>query len=94
MKNNHPDLKVTELSKLMGKMWKELSDEDKRLYNDLAEADKKRSGSGSGSGSGRERILIAFVCFMQIRGRAFRRRLHLAQVPLDGRLRRRAKRLK
>lgn len=38
----HPDMKMVELSKMLGQMWKELSDEEKRPFDDLATADKRR----------------------------------------------------
>lgn len=41
-KAKHPDKKVTELAKLMGAAWKELSDEEKAPFVAKAEADKAR----------------------------------------------------
>jgi len=42
LKEDHPDLKVTDLAKLTGQKWKTLSDDEKQLFNDLASKDKER----------------------------------------------------
>lgn len=42
VKEENPEMKVTEISKKLGEMWRELSDEDKRKFLDLAEKDKAR----------------------------------------------------
>lgn len=42
LKEDHPDKKMTDLSKMMGKMWKELPEEEKRLFHDRAAQDKER----------------------------------------------------
>jgi hypothetical protein len=39
-KADNPDLKMTDLSKVMGTMWRELSDEEKRPYEEQAKAAK------------------------------------------------------
>ncbi|KAL1916519.1 uncharacterized protein VTP21DRAFT_5710 [Calcarisporiella thermophila] len=38
----NPDVKFTEVGKLLGAMWKELSEEEKKIYNDKASKDKER----------------------------------------------------
>jgi len=38
----HEGKKSTEISKVLGEMWKKLSDEEKKPYQEKAEADKKR----------------------------------------------------
>ena len=42
IRDENPEMKMTEISKKIGVMWKELSEEDKVKYNDLAEKDKER----------------------------------------------------
>ena len=38
----HPDMKVSDRSKLAGEMWKNMSDDDKKKYTDAANKDKTR----------------------------------------------------
>lgn len=40
---DNPDVAMTELSKIMGKMWKALSDKEKKPYNDKSAKDKLRA---------------------------------------------------
>jgi len=40
---DNPDVPMTELSKIMGKMWKDLSDKEKKPYNDKSAKDKLRA---------------------------------------------------
>ncbi len=40
---DNPDVQMTELSKIMGKMWKALSDKEKKPYNDKSAKDKLRA---------------------------------------------------
>lgn len=42
VKSENPDMKVTELAKELGEKWRGLSDEEKKPYLKLAEADKQR----------------------------------------------------
>ena len=42
VKEENPDLKVTEIAKVIGAKWKALTDEEKKKYNDMAEKDKER----------------------------------------------------
>lgn len=42
VKSQHPEFKVGEIMKELGKMWKELSDSDKAKYNELYQKDKAR----------------------------------------------------
>ena len=42
VKEQHPDMKVTEMAKVMGSKWKELSADEKQKYVDMAAEDKAR----------------------------------------------------
>lgn len=42
IKEAHPDWKVGDIAKELGKLWKEMSDEEKAPYNDIAAKDKER----------------------------------------------------
>ncbi len=42
MKEEHPELKTSEIMTKLGEMWKNLSAEDKIQWNEKAEEDKKR----------------------------------------------------
>ena len=42
VKSQHPEFKVGEIMKELGKMWKELSQDGKTKYNELYEKDKAR----------------------------------------------------
>ena len=42
IRDKNPDMKMTEISKEIGVMWKKLSDEEKAKYENLAEKDKER----------------------------------------------------
>ena len=42
LKKENPEIKVTEISSLASKQWKELSEEDKKEYIEKAEEAKKR----------------------------------------------------
>ena len=42
VKEQHPDMKVTEMAKVMGSKWKELSADEKQKYVDMATEDKAR----------------------------------------------------
>jgi hypothetical protein len=42
MKAKDPNGTILDFSKQCGQMWRELSDKDKKIYEDLAEADKLR----------------------------------------------------
>ena len=42
VKEENPDLKVTEIAKVIGAKWKALTDEEKQKYNDMADKDKER----------------------------------------------------
>lgn len=42
VKKLNPDKKVTELAKIFGSMWRELSDQEKEPYLQMVEKDKKR----------------------------------------------------
>ncbi|ORY24126.1 high mobility group box domain-containing protein, partial [Naematelia encephala] len=43
IKTENPDVSFGEVGKLLGAKWKSMSDGEKKPYNDLAEADKKRA---------------------------------------------------
>jgi len=56
VKKEHPDLKMTEVSKKLAILWKDIGEADKKKYNKMAEEDKKRyekekNESGSSSSS-------------------------------------------
>jgi hypothetical protein len=42
LKEDHPELKGTDVTKKMGEMWRGLSEDEKSLFADLAEKDKER----------------------------------------------------
>jgi len=42
VRKEHPELKITDVGKELGKMWKELGEEEKKKYMDQAAEDKKR----------------------------------------------------
>jgi hypothetical protein len=42
VRKENPSMKLAEIGKILSKMWKELSEEDKQKYNRLAEEDKDR----------------------------------------------------
>ena len=42
VKEQHPDMKVTEMAKVMGSKWKELSADEKQKYVDMAAEDQAR----------------------------------------------------
>jgi len=42
LKVTQPDLKVTEVAKEMGRLWKAMDAEDRKKYEDIAQLDKKR----------------------------------------------------
>ena len=42
IKEEKPDIKFTEMGKLIGEKWRELSSEDKKEFDDMANKDKKR----------------------------------------------------
>ncbi len=42
IKEEKPDIKFTEMGKLIGEKWRELSDDDKKEFEQMAEKDKKR----------------------------------------------------
>lgn len=42
MKKEHPDWKVTEISKHIGELWGQLNDSEKQPYIDRAEQDRQR----------------------------------------------------
>ena len=42
VKEENPNLKSNELSKIMGQMWRDMDSSDKKKYEDLAEKDKER----------------------------------------------------
>lgn len=42
LKEQFPDLKVTEMASKLGAAWKELDDKEKKPYQDQAEKDKAR----------------------------------------------------
>lgn len=41
-RKENPEMKMTEISKVLGQKWKEVSDEDKKAYEEKAKADKAR----------------------------------------------------
>ncbi len=63
VKEEMGDAKATEVTRKLGKLWKQLTDEDKQPYQECAEADKKRYAdemeaySGSSGGSGDEDVV-------------------------------------
>ena len=42
LRETHPDASMPEISKMIGERWKAMSEDDKKPYNDKAEADKAR----------------------------------------------------
>lgn len=42
IREQNPDMKITEISKVIGEMWKDTSDEEKAKYQKMADADKDR----------------------------------------------------
>jgi len=42
LRKQYPDKKITEIGKELGKLWKELTDDEKKPYADKAAEDKKR----------------------------------------------------
>ena len=42
LKSAHPELKMVDLSKLLGKMWKETSESDRKKFQEQEDADKER----------------------------------------------------
>ena len=42
VKRKNPDLKMTDHAKILGEMWRAMSDKDKKPYMDIVEKDKKR----------------------------------------------------
>lgn len=66
VKDKHPDMKATEITSKLGKMWNDLSDAKKAVYNKKAAEDKKRyehemesytppENSGDDAASGKKR---------------------------------------
>lgn len=49
VKSNYPEATFGELGKIMGVMWRELGDDDKKHYNDLASKNKERYRGTSAS---------------------------------------------
>ena len=43
VKSQNPDIKITEISKKLGEMWKNLSDDEKRIYTDKSKHQPKNS---------------------------------------------------
>jgi hypothetical protein len=48
LKEEHPELKVTEIGSKLGAQWKLLTEEEKKPYYDLAEKDKVRYAKEKG----------------------------------------------
>jgi len=42
VKDKNPELKITQIAKLLAEQWKSLTDENKKVYIDRAEEDKAR----------------------------------------------------
>jgi len=42
LRKDHPDMKITEIGKELGRMWKDLTDEERKPYMQQAEEDKVR----------------------------------------------------
>eukprot|EP01080_Neovahlkampfia_damariscottae_P010086 gene10086-2508_t len=40
IKENHPDMKLTEINKMLGNGWKSMTDEEKKYYHNQAENSK------------------------------------------------------
>jgi hypothetical protein len=55
VKSKNPELSPKEILSLLGKMWRELSDDDKVEYNELAAEDKVRYQKETGTDSGVEK---------------------------------------
>lgn len=56
VREENPEAKVTEIAKILGGLWGELSDKEKEDYKVRAkELSPKESGSGSGKGKGKKR---------------------------------------
>lgn len=43
MRDENPDLKVTEISKVLGERWRSMDENQRKPYNKKAAADKERS---------------------------------------------------
>ena len=54
-KEHQPDLKMTEVAKLVGAEWKGMSDKQRKKYNDLAAKDKARYEREKGQAKGKRR---------------------------------------